>query len=114
VWDQFPGGRVQYKTAHDRARSLLTKPGMANLGQAAAQDLDEANWLDESHTLAKMVVYDPEVLVALRGLESDPGEQHTRPITLSDEYLSAGGKIAQQRLVQAGFRLGAVLKAITE
>jgi hypothetical protein len=33
-------------------------------------------------------------------------------IDLSEQYLKAGGHVAAHRLVQAGYRLGAVLKQI--
>jgi len=35
-----------------------------------------------------------------------------QPIDLSQEYLQAGGQVAEQRIVQAGYRLGALLKSI--
>ena len=40
------------------------------------------------------------------------GTGEVEPIDVSAEYLTAGGRNSERHLVQAGFRLSAVLKAI--
>jgi len=67
--------------------------------------------LDESHELCESVVYGPDVLGYLRNREAEGGTD-LQPISLPGEYLRAGGKICDRRIVQAGFRLAAVLKEI--
>ena len=42
------------------------------------------------------------------------GGSDIQPIIIEADYLRAGGKICDQRLVQAGCRLAAVLKEIAE
>jgi len=59
--------------------------------------------------LAGKSAYDAEVRAALTGMEA---ANSITPIDLSETYLKAGGQIAQRRLVEAGYRLGAVLKLV--
>ena len=59
--------------------------------------------------MAKSAVYDTEVLAALVQMEA---VGRVDPIDLSELYLKAGGGIAETRMVQAGYRLGAVLKEL--
>lgn len=112
VWDQFPGNYLSFKQARDQAIEIVNSAESKAVGKRAAATLDEATWLDESHALAVRAVYTPEVMTALRHLDR---EAHTNgdlpPITLSKDYLRAGGNVSKQRLIEAGYRLGAVLKA---
>jgi hypothetical protein len=112
VWDSFPGGTVDLKTARDDALRLMSNAELKQLGEKSAGELDEKLWLDESRQLATTVVYDDEILTPLRGYERQGGE--VKPIELSEDYLRRGSRIADRRVVQAGYRLGAILKAIAE
>jgi hypothetical protein len=107
LWDRFPGGNIAFRTAKNRAIELHT--GMAEIGNAAATSLDEEAWLNESHDLASSIAYGPEVMTYLR---VNDGEDDPEPLTLSEEYLSAGGTASEKRLVEAGYRLGAILKQL--
>jgi S1/P1 Nuclease len=78
------------------------------LGKEAATMLDARAWAYESHALAKSAAYDEEVLAALRRMEAGAGP--IAELELSEAYLKAGGHLAETRLVQAEYRLGAVLK----
>ena len=60
-------------------------------------------WIEESHEVAKAVVYTPDVLTAAE--QAGQGEK----ITLSEEYLKAAGDEARRRVVAAGMRLSALL-----
>ncbi len=110
LWDQFPGAADDFREAHNKALSEMTNQERASLGTEAALTLDEKAWLDESHDLAKKHVYTDDVLRALRSLEL-VGDA-VQPIELSEAYLKTGGSVAQRRVVQAGYRLGAVLKLL--
>jgi hypothetical protein len=112
LWDQFPGRGGDDRTARTRALQILADESLVKLGQEAARELDEQVWLEESHELAVTAVYDREVLVFLRVQESGPADAQLPALELSEEYLKTGGEISQRRLVQAGFRLGAILKTI--
>ena len=63
------------------------------------------------HGLANDYVYTQEVLDALRKMEAAGAVEE---ISLSEEYLKAGGHIAERRVVQAGFRLAELLKSLMD
>jgi hypothetical protein len=62
------------------------------------------DWIEESHEVAKAVVYTPEVIAAAE--QAGQGAK----ITLSQEYLTAAGERARPRIVTAGRRLAILLR----
>ena len=111
LWDQFLGTRDTFRTIKNRVTTLLNDPEQTKAGLQAATSLNEETWLNESHMLAETVVYDTEVTGYLRGY-ADKSE--VPPIHLSEQYLKTGGNVAQRRIVEAGYRLGAVLKQLAQ
>jgi len=109
VWDQFLGVRSSFRTTHNRAIKEMNDPDQSTAGTDAATKLDEKTWLDESHALAVSTAYDSEVTGYLRGYVD---EKEAPPIHLTERYLKEGGRVAELRVVEAGYRLGAVLKQI--
>ncbi len=81
----------------------------AKLGNMAAKSLDEKRWLEESCQLAADVAYGPEVCGNLRSVIN---QTRAPPIRLSETYLKTAGVVAAQRVDQAGYRLGAILKQL--
>ena len=110
LWDGFPGGDIKTTTARNRALEFLAEPQYANLIKSAGKDLDEVTWIQESLRLSREFVYSGEVHKSLEQLEKQGADIKQNPITLSGDYLKSGGQISRGRLVQAGLRLGAVLK----
>ena len=110
LWDQFPGRNDTYRRAHNLALTYTDNPMFARLGMDAAESLDESFWLDESHELAKTAAHADEVLTALRTMEATGSP--IAEVELTEQYLKEGGRIAERRLVQAGYRLAAVLRTI--
>jgi hypothetical protein len=111
LWDQFPGADDSFRATRNRAIGYLNDPAFADLGKLAADDLDEPSWAVDSQGLAKQAVYDAEIMAALARMES---VGRIESIDLSEAYLKAGGRIAERRLVEAGYRLGAVLKEVVK
>lgn len=112
LWDSFPGsGKVSLKEARDEALTLMIDEEHKKQGEAARGQLDEETWLKESQQLAQTYVYTDEVLAPLRNYKSLE-ELKKNPLGMSKDYLQTGGKIAKMRVVEAGYRLGAVLKEI--
>jgi hypothetical protein len=109
VWDQFLGVRSSFRTTHNRAIKEMADSEQSSAGTSAASSLDEKTWLDESHALAESTVHDSEVTGYLRGFME---EKEAPPIHLTERYLKEGGRVAELRVVEAGYRLGAVLKQI--
>lgn len=105
LWDQFPGGDIKWRTAHNRALELINE---LQPNEAMAL-LEEEDWLAESFKLAQEVVYAPEIRDHLKTTLTD-----REPIICSEEYLKHSGAIAQQRIQYAGHRLGLVLTQILD
>jgi hypothetical protein len=110
LWDGFPGEAMEYRMARNRAVVYAEQEPWRTLGKSAAAELHETVWLAESELVAKINVYDEEVLAAVAKMESGGGAM--QEIELSERYLKAGGGMAEWRMVQAGYRLGAVVKGI--
>lgn len=111
LWDGFLGQNAEYRDVRNRAIAFTKAAAFVKLGTAAAGELDETAWRDESHLLALTATYDPEIMIALRKAEAS-GAATAEPLTLSEDYLKMGGRLAERRVIQAGYRLGAVLKAV--
>lgn len=113
LWDGLPGNEAKLRAAQNEAAKLMADADLAKLGESAIAGLDEKTWLNESRELAIGFVYSPELMGYLRNLERE-GKSELQPFEFDDEYLKAGGKICDRRVVQAGYRLAAVLKQIVD
>jgi hypothetical protein len=113
LWDGLPGNEAKLRGAHQEAAKLLEASELAMLGDTAAAHLDEETWVNESRELAMSFTYSPELIAYLRGVENEGGKG-LKPFEFSEDYLKAGGKICDKRIVQAGYRLAAVLKQIVD
>lgn len=103
LWDQFPGGNINCRTARNRALKLLSE---TDITSDAFLQLDEEVWLKESYDAAVGSVYSEEIRVHLNGTV----DISSSPLVLSEEYLKHGGNLAHVRLCLAGIRLGRVLE----
>jgi hypothetical protein len=111
LWDGFLGQDADFRAIRNRAIAANAFDNSVALGKSAAAELDEKVWRDESHLLALTATYDPEIMIALRKAEA-AGALPEQPLVLSEDYLKMGGRLAERRVIQAGFRLGAVLRAV--
>lgn len=110
LWDSLLGERLSYRQARNEATKLMADPDHQAAGEHAARNLDVNVWLRESQTLAEEFGYNAEVLTPLRRAEQT-GE---RPpvISLTEDYLKQAGQVAHRRVIEAGYRLAAVLRAV--
>jgi hypothetical protein len=110
LWDGFPGSpSMKFNAVQKKAMSLTHEHELEVAGRKAAADLNIETWVKESHDYAERFAYTQQVL---EHLEGQTDAKRLAPMELSEEYLSDGGNLAKQRLVEAGYRLGAVLKRI--
>jgi hypothetical protein len=110
VWDGFPGrSSIKFRAVQQRAVALAKDDDLRQAGEKARTDLNVETWVKESHALAERSAYTTEVL---EHLENETNHKNLPPLELSDEYLSDGGNIARKRIVEAGYRLGAMLAKI--
>ncbi len=112
LWDEFLGDWATFATARRQAGELAADVRLAQLGRTASAQLDEQTWLEESRRLAQSAVYAPEVIGYLRVQTMCADGRGPLPLRLSEEYLTTGVRISTDRVVQAGFRLGAVLEQV--
>ena len=101
LWDNLLGRRHRLNDVRREAFQLAQLKDAWNVDTTT----DIADWIAESHELAKTFAYDPVILEAVR----QPGELQT--IDLPEEYLKAAGEHAQRRVIAAGVRLAALLGA---
>jgi hypothetical protein len=111
LWDSLLGERPSYRTVRNEALKLVADDELRTAGERAARTLDPVVWIRESRELAEAAAYGPEVLAPLRAAELTGDDPPT--ITLSEEYLSAAGRVARRRVVESGYRLGALLEELT-
>ncbi len=111
-WDRLLGGTVAFNRVQSRAAELSNDSAMQRLGAEAAAALSPETWLDESHTVAKDVVYTEEILEAVTEAEFNRDED-VEVIPLDDEYFETAGAAARKRVVQAGYRLAAMLERLS-
>src|SRR5205807_1658158 len=98
------------RVARNRGTEYAEDSKWRSVGKPAMNELKEDGWLAESEQIARTTGYDSEVLGIIGKLEVS-GEMPI-DIELSERYLKTGGAIAERRLVEAGYRLGAVLKTL--
>ncbi len=112
LWDGLPGGNIKFTTVRNRALTLVNDSALTAIRTNAATDLNEATWMNESFDSAKNSTYDAEVVGLLKQLETMNIDIDQHPIKLSDQYLKTAGEIVERRLLEAGIRLGKVLKEV--
>ncbi|HEY2414370.1 MAG TPA: S1/P1 nuclease [Pirellulaceae bacterium] len=111
LWDGLLGRDDEFRAARNAALKLAANEELSRLGKESQSVLDQVTWRDESHHLAAANVYTTEVIDALRKMEAAGS---VAEISLSEDYLKSGGRIAERRVVQAGFRLGELLKSLVD
>jgi hypothetical protein len=99
LWDQFLGNKAQYRTARNKAIPIVNDAAKSMLGRKAAGNLDEREWMMESHSIAGNTVYDHEVRGHLR---AHAEAKEAPELVLTERYLKTGGGVAEQRVIQAG------------
>lgn len=111
TWDKLLGNYPSANEVRGRVAALgeIRNTMMAEYRKSGEGDwLRPQTWLMESREASKAFVYTDEVtgpvIAASRGITNKVG-----PIKLSPAYYKAAGELAQYRIKQAGFRVGAVL-----
>ena len=107
LWDQLLGDEFTLNGTRKRIVEITGDADLVAKGRFAistSSGLDPQNWLAESRAAAIENVYSPEVLDSLslvsRGMTDKPV-----PIELSEGYLKNAGRVAQQRAIEAAYRL---------
>jgi len=75
----------------------------------SSKELDPKVWIDESVKLAQDYAYSRNVRAAIRAAD-ESGETEVT-VKLSEQYRKTAGRVAQRRVVQAGYRIARILNA---
>lgn len=108
-WDGLLGRGLKLNEVKRRGRSLLEDADLKKAGVAAAASMKVDDWLDESHELAKTKAYAAAIYDAVKAADKR-GSRRVSAVRLPESYFKTGGKVAQKRVVEAGFRLSRQLK----
>jgi hypothetical protein len=107
LWDQLLGDEFTLNGTRKRIVEISGDADLVAKGRFAISTnggLDPQNWLAESRAAAIKSVYSPEVIDSLslvsRGMTDKPV-----PIELSEVYLKNAGRVAQERAIEAAYRL---------
>ena len=112
LWDAAPGEKFTPGEVTANVDRLLSDPGLRAAGEAAAGVTHPPAWARESRELARWAVYTPEVLAYVKTREAakEAGRDTDRaPLRMSEGYVDDARRLADRRLTEAGFRLGAAL-----
>lgn len=111
VWDGLLGDEMAPAAVEPRVRSLRNAEHLQAEAGRASQELSPDRWIDESCSVARSIVYAPDLLRAVRRFERAAGASASDkvPVTLSPAYLEAAASAARRRAAQAGARLRALL-----
>ena len=110
-WDGLLGGGKALSTMEPQVVELLAIAGMKDLGEEAAVFMDFEEWFDESYELSADIAYSPAILDEVRVKEGDIQDKLEK-VTLSVEYKAQAKEAAQQRIVEAGYRLAEYLNLL--
>lgn len=83
-------------------------PDLVAAGEAAEQNVLYEDWFEESNELAVSHAYGP---LRQRLLDADENDS-ARIGRLSGDYVRAGRELSQERVMEAGYRLAAILNDI--
>ena len=110
LWDGLLGPRWTRTATNRRVGEILVDTELQKLGRAAvgsAEGMKTETWLSESRDFANSHVYSPQILEAITvAIRTDAKE--LPKVDLPEEYLKEAGGVAQQRAVEAAYRLGAM------
>jgi hypothetical protein len=110
-WDDQISDEATFKAIRNGAECIGKDPRLVAAGKKAAEKLDPGDWIDESFGLAKRVVYTKEVLDKVAAREA---HSHLAPLDLSLEYKAQAEAVAEQRAVEAGYRLAATIQKLLQ
>lgn len=107
-WDGLLGNSFKDSEIVSQAVGLARDPALKQLGEQATKNLNYADWIDESHALAKSAGYTQLILAAAKQNDS-PQNEFLKLKDLPAAYYRTAGAIAVKRAAQSGWRLAAVI-----
>jgi len=112
-WDGLLGGDQTLNSIRQRSAAILGSDKLKQAAEKASSQLAIEVWLQESNAMAKNFAYDKLVLDEVAAREAD-AMQPLQKVDLPVEYRKEAGRLAQQRVAEAGYRLAEVLKQVSD
>ena len=111
TWDWALGGEREISKMADFSDAIRKDEKLNSIGINANEELNFNRWLEESYSLAKSIAYTEDVRDTVASAENSNSTEFPS-FTMNDEYKFNMEEAAKERVVQAGYRLSAILDLI--
>lgn len=108
LWDNLLGRASYLRQVDTAAAELSDKKRFGDVWATATKEMSPAEWANDGRSVCEQIVYAEATLVAVR---NSPSGRDISPIELPEDYYTRAGGVARRRVIMAGLRLGAFLKA---
>lgn len=109
LWDGILGTSKSINVLSEKVEGYLSDESLLKAGEKAEESLKFEDWMNESYDAAWEYVYSEDILEEVVEKEEDL-EEGLDSIELSDDYFEVAERVATERVVQAGFRLGKLVE----
>ena len=111
TWDWALGGEREISKMADFSDAIRKDEKLNSIGINAKEELNFNRWLEESYSLAKSIAYTEDVRDTVASAENSNSTE-IPSFTMNNQYKYNMEDAAKERVVQAGYRLSAVLDLI--
>ena len=112
-WDGLLGAESFVPALEARVHEWFADEQLSEGGQLATKILDPKGWMAEGVALASSVAYSEGVMATLLEAESDAARV-LAPFEVDEDYGNAARRVAETRIVEAGYRLATMLKELLQ
>jgi hypothetical protein len=110
-WDGVLGADSAAAALDTRLAEWRTDDELRGNAELATRILDPTAWIAENVALASSVAYSAGLVEGLLQAEADPARV-LEPFEVDEDYGNAARRVAEGRIVEAGFRLAAMLREL--
>ena len=111
TWDWALGGEKEISKFAEYSEDVRKDEKFNSVGTNAMEELNFNNWLEESYIIAKSIAYTTAVRDTVLSAENSSSSEP--PVfTMDYEHKYNMKEIAKGRVVQAGYRLSAIVESI--
>jgi hypothetical protein len=110
TWDWALGGEREISKLAAFSEAIRKDEKFNSIGTNANEELSYSNWLDESYIIAKSIAYTQAVRDTVASAENSSSTEFPT-FTMNDDYKFNMEDAAKERVVQAGYRLSAIVES---
>ncbi|MHA2100368.1 MAG: S1/P1 nuclease [Candidatus Kariarchaeaceae archaeon] len=111
TWDWALGGEKEISKLAEFSKDICKDGNLYSIGTNANEGLNFDNWMEESYKLANSKAYTEAVRDTVVSAEKSNSTEFPT-LTIIDEYKLNMEEAAKERVVQAGYRLSAILDSV--